>query len=82
MAYRRRQGLSRSSTFNEGIRCLPEKDDDKAATTSSAALPHISSDSRLNSFRSGGAFHSSFKYRSKVCPLHVNFLLVCKDLLI
>ncbi|XP_021994235.1 uncharacterized protein LOC110890896 isoform X2 [Helianthus annuus] len=65
MAYRRRQGLSRSSTFNEGIRCLPEKDDDKAATTSSAALPHISSDSRLNSFRSGGAFHSSFKYRSK-----------------
>ncbi|KAI7757175.1 hypothetical protein M8C21_008040 [Ambrosia artemisiifolia] len=65
MAYRRRRGLSRSSTFNEGIRCdSRDKDDDYKATTSYVGLPHKSSDSRLDSFRSG-AFHSSFKYRSK-----------------
>ncbi|XP_076918145.1 uncharacterized protein LOC143578443 [Bidens hawaiensis] len=61
MAYRRRQGLSRSSTFKEGVRYPSDNDD---ATTSSAAIPHTSSDSRLDSFRSG-AFHSSFKNRSK-----------------
>ncbi|KAK9068959.1 hypothetical protein SSX86_013075 [Deinandra increscens subsp. villosa] len=63
MAYRRRQGLSRSSTFKEGVRYPPDNDD---ATTSSAAnIPHTASDSRLDSFRSRGAFHSSFKNRSK-----------------
>ncbi|KAI3682799.1 hypothetical protein L1987_83052 [Smallanthus sonchifolius] len=56
MAYRRRQGLSRSSTFNEEILRQPDQDD---ATTSSAALPHTSSDPLLHSFR------SSFTNRSK-----------------
>ncbi|KAK9057827.1 hypothetical protein SSX86_022665 [Deinandra increscens subsp. villosa] len=60
MAYRRRQGLSRSSTFKDEILRPPDQDD---ATTSSAAPPHTSSDPRLDSFRSSGAFHSSFKNR-------------------
>ncbi|KAI3676567.1 hypothetical protein L1987_86178 [Smallanthus sonchifolius] len=62
MAYRRRQGLSRSSTFKEGVRYPPDQDD---ATTSSAGLPHTASDSRLDSFRTAGALHASFKNRSK-----------------
>ncbi|KAK1426737.1 hypothetical protein QVD17_15416 [Tagetes erecta] len=66
MAYRRRHGLSRSSTFKEeGVRFPPDHDD---ATTSSAAIPHTSSDSRLDSLRSGagsGGLQSSFKNRSK-----------------
>ncbi|KAF5820288.1 hypothetical protein HanXRQr2_Chr01g0000521 [Helianthus annuus] len=55
MAYRRRQGLSRSSTFKEEILRQPENDD---ATTSTAALPHRISEPRLDSFH-------SFKNRSK-----------------
>ncbi|KAJ0790985.1 hypothetical protein HanOQP8_Chr01g0000541 [Helianthus annuus] len=55
MAYRRRQGLSRSSTFKEEILRQPENDD---ATTSSAALAHRISEPRLDSFH-------SFKNRSK-----------------
>lgn len=64
MAYRRRHGLSRSSTFKEEIHRSPDDDD---TTTTSAALPHRGSDSRLDAFRSpSGAFHSSFKSRSKL----------------
>ncbi|XP_071687974.1 uncharacterized protein [Rutidosis leptorrhynchoides] len=63
MACRRRHGLSRSSTFNEGIRRSP--DDDDTTTTSFGTLPHRGSDPRLDSFRSGRAFHLSFKNRSK-----------------
>ncbi|KAI3525788.1 hypothetical protein L1887_04880 [Cichorium endivia] len=69
MAYRRRQGLSRSSTFNEGILRPRDQDD----TTTSSAAPssplasqaHRASDPRLEAFRSSGAFHASFKNRTK-----------------
>ncbi|KAJ0620714.1 hypothetical protein HanRHA438_Chr01g0000541 [Helianthus annuus] len=68
MAYRRRQGLSRSSTFNEEILRQPENDD---ATTSSAALPHRASEPRLDSFH-------SFKNRSKSSVSFDNVLMKSK----
>ncbi|CAH1418662.1 unnamed protein product [Lactuca virosa] len=71
MAYRRRQGLSRSSTFNEGI--LHPRDQDETTTSSAAATPssplapqpNRPTDPRLQSFQSSGAFHASFKNRTK-----------------
>lgn len=57
MAYRRKPGLSRSSTFKEDMIRRPDQDD---TTTRS------SSERRLDAFRSSsGAFHSSFNNRSK-----------------
>lgn len=91
MAYRRRHGLSRSSTFKEEIRRSPDDDD---TLTSSSKLPHSGSDPRLDSFRTRGSLHSSFKNQSKVILtssvlllttiyniLILNFFLSCKCLI-
>ncbi|KAL4587236.1 hypothetical protein LXL04_000104 [Taraxacum kok-saghyz] len=72
MAYRRRQGLSRSSTFNEGT-LRPRDQDDTSHTTTSSAAPlsplapqaNRALDPRLQAFQSSGAFHASFKNRTK-----------------
>ncbi|GJV58763.1 hypothetical protein Tco_1464863 [Tanacetum coccineum] len=57
MAYRRKPGLSRSSTFKEDIIRHPDEDDTTATS---------SSERRLDGFRSSsGALHSSFNNRSK-----------------
>ncbi|PWA66805.1 hypothetical protein CTI12_AA324280 [Artemisia annua] len=57
MAYRRKPGLSRSSTFKEDMIRRPDQDD--TTTTSSSKR-------RLDAFRSSScAFHSSFNNRSK-----------------
>lgn len=77
MAYRRRQGISRASTFKEEIRISPNGDD-TTTTTSSASAPPSSlasqairasaahRDSSLSSAYASSALHSSFKERSKV----------------
>ncbi|GJX34938.1 hypothetical protein Tco_0246495 [Tanacetum coccineum] len=57
MAYRRKPGLSRSSTFKEDMIRHPHQDDTTATS---------SSERRLDGFRSSsGALHSSFNNRSK-----------------
>ncbi|KAL6988235.1 hypothetical protein U1Q18_013983 [Sarracenia purpurea var. burkii] len=72
MAYRRRQGIARASTFKEETHYSPDGSDSSSHSSSSslaaqairASAAHRDSSS-LSSAYSDSAFHSSFKERSK-----------------
>lgn len=83
MAYRRRQGITRASTFKEEIHHQPDHDnnnnnDDSSSNPSSssslaaqairASAAHRDSSS-LSSAYAHSSFHSSFHHRSKVFSL-------------
>ncbi|KAA8517611.1 hypothetical protein F0562_015085 [Nyssa sinensis] len=70
MAYRRRQGITRSSTFKEEIYHPPDDATSSYSSSSSLAAQAIRAsaahrDSSLSSAYGNSAFHSSFKDRSK-----------------
>ncbi|KAA8517573.1 hypothetical protein F0562_017797 [Nyssa sinensis] len=70
MAYRRRQGITRASTFKEEIYHPPDDATSSYSSSSSLAAQAIRAsaahrDSSLSSAYGNSAFHSSFKDRSK-----------------
>lgn len=68
MAYRRRHGISRASTFKEEVNHPPDDKTSSPSPSSSLAAQAIraSAAHRDPSLYGENAFHSSFKYRSKV----------------
>ncbi|XP_071738417.1 uncharacterized protein [Rutidosis leptorrhynchoides] len=75
MAYRRRQGVSRSSTFKEETNRSPNADDSTTAFTAAAPSSSLAAqairasavhlDSSVSSAYASSSFHSSFNDRSK-----------------
>ncbi|XP_059668182.1 uncharacterized protein LOC132313435 [Cornus florida] len=80
MAYRRRQGITRASTFKEEIYHLHQPHDDDSTTSSSSSSSSMATqairasaahrDSSLSSAYGDSAFHSSFNNRSKSSSLY------------